>query len=137
VEPPPGPRLRPSSSYSRRAASLRLAGPSPSVFSFHGARSLASGDHAHVRQTRVFHWLSSGGGAGERRASPLESVQVAGAGVEGGEVAQAMWPTLRYVGGVCGLARYCVAGGFLRASGPASGVPGLLCGGGRRSSSTR
>ncbi|EDL36602.1 L-2-hydroxyglutarate dehydrogenase, partial [Mus musculus] len=51
-------------------------------------------------------------------------------------VAQAMWPTLRYVGGVCGLARYCVAGGFLRASGPASGVPGLLCGGGRRSSST-
>ncbi|XP_031213584.1 L-2-hydroxyglutarate dehydrogenase, mitochondrial [Mastomys coucha] len=45
-----------------------------------------------------------------------------------------MWPTLRSVGGVCGLARYSVAGGFLRTSGPASGVPGLLCGGGRSSS---
>lgn len=137
VEPPPGPRLRPSSSYSRRTASLRMAGPSPSAFSLRRARPLARGGHAHVRQKRVFHWPLLGGGAGERSASPLESVQVAAAGVEEGEVAQAMWPTLRYVGGVCGLARYSVAGGFLRASGPASGGPGLLCGGGRSSSSTR
>lgn len=77
----------PSFLYSRRAASLRRAGPSPSTFSPHRARPLASGGHAHVVLKHVFHWLSLGGGAGERRAAPLESVQAATAEVEEGEVA--------------------------------------------------
>ncbi|EDM03526.1 L-2-hydroxyglutarate dehydrogenase (predicted) [Rattus norvegicus] len=47
-----------------------------------------------------------------------------------------MWPTLRYVGGVCGRIGCSVAGGFLRASGPVSGVLGLLCRGGRSSSTS-
>lgn len=88
--------------------------------------------HAKARGSLALAW-----GRGWREARfTLESVQAAAAEVEEGEVAQAMWPTLRYVSGVCGQAGCCVTGIFLRARGPASRVPGLLCGGGR-SSSTR
>lgn len=66
---PPAPSLL----YSRRAASLRPAGPSPSGFSLRRVRPLASRGHAHGRQKRAFHWPSPGGGAGERRASPVVS----------------------------------------------------------------
>lgn len=135
TEPPPSPRLRPSASTHSVRHPPRLAGPSPSAFFLHRARPLASGGHAHVRQKRVSYWPSLGGGAGERRASPSSPFWLRLLRLKKGrEVAQAMWPTLRSVGGVCGLARYSVAGGFLRTSGPASRVPGLLCGGGRSSS---
>nr|XP_048271586.1 L-2-hydroxyglutarate dehydrogenase, mitochondrial isoform X1 [Myodes glareolus] len=47
-----------------------------------------------------------------------------------------MWPTLRYLGAACGLARCRFAGGFLPASERTPGGPGLLCGGGRSSSTS-
>ncbi|EGW14422.1 L-2-hydroxyglutarate dehydrogenase, mitochondrial [Cricetulus griseus] len=47
-----------------------------------------------------------------------------------------MWPTLRYMGGACGRARCHFARGFLRARERASAGPGLLCGGGRSSSTS-
>ncbi|XP_038193867.1 L-2-hydroxyglutarate dehydrogenase, mitochondrial isoform X2 [Arvicola amphibius] len=47
-----------------------------------------------------------------------------------------MWPTLRYLGTTCGLARRRFAGGFLPASERTPGGPGLLCGGGRSSSTS-
>lgn len=135
MEPPPGPRLCPRSSTHgvRRPCvwpTLRPR-PFPSTALAHWPAE-ATPTRAKARRSLALAW-----GRGWRAARfTLESFQAAAAEVEGGEVAQAMWPTLRYVGGVCGRARCCVARGFLRAGGPASGVPGLLCGGGRSSSTS-
>lgn len=59
-----------------------------------------------------------------KRPNPRKIQQVAAAEAEEGEVAQATWPTLGYLGGVCGPDRYSVVGGFLHTSWPVSRVSG-------------